>query len=69
MKKDYKIPNVIHKFNTSECIFLLAPTSVSAVVSITGFGLLTIPKSAGVTGIFALSGELFQEIVMNKNEK
>ena len=65
--KKYKTLNTI--LESVDSIVIIAATSTSITLSITGFGLIILPISAGIACTLSLGNKLLHEIIINKYNK
>ena len=66
-KKNYKTLNTI--LESVDTIGIIGATSTSRTLSITGFGLIFLPVSAGIECTLSLANKVLQKIIMNKCTK
>ena len=65
--KNYKILNTI--LESVDSIVIIAATSTSITLSITGIGLIILPISAGVACALSLGNKILHKIIINKYNK
>ena len=65
--KNYKTLNTI--LESVDSIVIVAATSTSITLSITGFGLIILPISAGIACTLSLGNKLLHKIIINKYNK
>ena len=65
--KNYKTLNTI--LESIDSIVIIAATSTSITLSITGFGLIILPISAGIACTLSLGNNLLHKIIINKYNK
>ena len=65
--KYYNFPNTI--LESVDTIVIIAATSTSTTLSITGIGLIFVPKSAGIACTLSLANKVLHKIILNKNFK
>ena len=65
--KNYKTLNTI--LESVDSIVIIAATSTSITLSITGFGLIILPISAGIACTLSLGNKLLHKIIINKYNK
>ena len=62
--KNYKTLNTI--LGSVDSIVIIGATSTSITLSITGIGLIVLPKSAGIACTLSLGNKLIHKLIMNK---
>ena len=62
--KNYKTLNTV--LESVDSIVIIATTSTSITLSVTGVGLIILPISAGIACILSLSNKILHELVINK---
>ena len=62
--KNYKTPNTI--LEPVDSIVIIATTSTSITLSITGIGLIVLPISAGIACTLSLGNKLLHKVIINK---
>ena len=65
--KNYKILNTI--LESVDSIVIIATTSTSITLSITGIGLIVLPISAGIACALSLGNKILHKLVINKYNK
>ena len=65
--KNYKILNTV--LESVDSIVIIAATSTSITLSITGVGLIILPISAGVACALSLGNKILHKIIINKYNK
>ena len=65
--KNYKTLNTI--LESVESIVIITATSTSITLSITGFGLIILPISAGIACTLSLGNKILHKIIINKYNK
>ena len=65
--KNYKFLNTI--LESVDSIVIIAATSTSISLSITGFGLIILPISAGIACALSLSNKVLHKLIINKYNK
>ena len=65
--KNYKTLNTI--LESVDSIVIIAATSTSITLSITGIGLIVLPISAGIAGGLSLGNKILLKIIINKYSK
>ena len=65
--KNYKTLNTI--LESIDSIVIIAATSTSITLSITGVGLSILPISAGIACILSLGNKVLHKLIINKNNK
>ena len=65
--KNYKTLNTV--IESVDNIVIIAATSTSISLSITGFGLNILPISAGIACALSLSNKVLHELIINKYNK
>ena len=65
--KNYKTLNTV--LESVDSIVIIAATSTSIALSVTGFGLVILPISAGIACGLSLGNKTLQKLVINKNNK
>ena len=65
--KNYKILNTI--LESVDSIVIIAATSTSITLSITGIGLIILPISAGVACALSLGNKILHKLIINKYNK
>ena len=69
-KKKYKNYKTLNKVLESvDSIVIIAATSTSITLSITGIGLIILPISAGIAGSLSLGNKILHKLIINKNNK
>ena len=69
-KKRYKnLKNLNTVLESVDSIVIIAATSTSITLSITGIGLIILPKTAGTACTLALGNKILQELIINKYNK
>ena len=65
--KNYKTLNTI--LESVDSIVIIAPTSTSVTLSITGIGLIILPISAGIACTLSLGNKILHKLIINKYNK
>ena len=65
--KNYKTPNTI--LESIDKIVIIAATSTSITLSVTGIGLTILPISAGIACTLSLGNKVLHKIIINKYNK
>ena len=65
--KNYKTPNTI--LESVDSIVIIAASSTSITLSITGIGLIILPISAGIACGLSLGNEILHKLIINKYNK
>ena len=65
--KNYKSLNTISE--SVDSIVIIAPTSTSVTLSITGIGLIILPISAGIACTLSLGNKILHKLIINKYNK
>ena len=65
--KNYKTLNTI--FESVDSIVIIAATSTSITLSITGIGLIILPISAGIACALSLGNKILHKLIINKYDK
>ena len=65
--KNYKTPNTV--LESVDSIFIIGATSTSITISVTGFGLIILPKSAGIACTLSLGNKVLHKLIINKYNK
>ena len=65
--KNYKTLNTI--LESVDCIVIIGTTSTSITLSITGVGLIILPKSAGIACTLSLGNKVLHKLIINKYNK
>ena len=65
--KNYKTLNMI--IESVDSIIIIGATSTSITLSVTGVGLIILPKSAGIACTLSLGNKILQKIITNKYNK
>ena len=65
--KNYKTLNTI--LESVDSIVILAATSASITLSVTGVGLIILPISAGIACTLSLGNKILQKLIINKYNK
>ena len=65
--KNYKTLNTILK--SVDSIVIIAATSTSITLSVTGVGLIILPISAGIACVISLGNEVLHKLIINKHNK
>ena len=65
--KNYKTLNTVLEFVDS--IVIIGATSTSITLSVTGFGLIILPISAGIVCTLSLGNKILHKIIINKYNK
>ena len=65
--KNYKTPNTI--LESVDSIVIIAATSTSITLSVTGFGLVILPISAGIACGLSLGNKVLHKLIINKYNK
>ena len=65
--KNYKTLNTI--LESVDSIVIIAATSTSITLSITGFGLIILPISAGIACTLSLGNKILHKLILNKYNK
>ena len=65
--KNYKTLNTV--LESVDSIFIIGATSTSITLSITGIGLIFLPKSAGIACTLSLGNKILHRLVINKYNK
>ena len=65
--KKYKTLNTV--LESVDSIVIIAATSTSITLSITGIGLIILPISAGIACCLSLGNKILHKIIINKNNK
>ena len=65
--KNYKTLNTV--LESVDSIVILAATSTSITLSITGIGLIVLPMSAGVACAISLGNKILHKLIINKYNK
>ena len=69
-KKNYKIYKTLNTVLESvDSIVIIAATSTSITLSVTGIGLIVLPMSVGVACALSLGNKILQKIIINKYNK
>ena len=62
--KNYKTLNTV--LESLESIVIIGATSTSITLSVTGFGLIILPISAGIACILSLGNKILHKLIINK---
>ena len=65
--KNYKTLNTV--LESVDSIIIIAATSTSITLSITGIGLIILPISAGIACTLSLGNKILHKLIINKNNK
>ena len=65
--KNYKTLNTI--LESVDSIFIIAATSTSITLSVTGFGLIVLPISASIACILSLGNKILHKLIIKKYNK
>ena len=65
--KNYKTLNTV--LESVDSIVIIGATSTSITLSITGIGLIILPKSAGIACTLSLGNKILHKIIINKHNK
>ena len=65
--KSYKTINTV--LESVDSIIIIGATSVSITLSVTGIGLIVLPKSAGIACTLSLDSKVLHELITNKDNK
>ena len=65
--KNYKTLNTI--LDSVDSIVIIAATSTSITLSITGIGLIILPISAGIACTLSLGNKILHNLILNKHNK
>ena len=65
--KNYKTLNTV--LESVDSIVISATTSTSVTLSVTGFGLIILPISAGIACILSLGNKILHKLIINKYNK
>ena len=65
--KNYKTLNTV--LESVDSIVIIAATSTSIILSVTGFGLIILPISAGIACGLSLGNKVLHKLIINKNNK
>ena len=65
--KNFKTPNTI--LESIDSVVIIGATSTSKTLSITGFGLINIPISAGIACTLSLGNKILHKLIINKYNK
>ena len=65
--KNYKTLNTI--LESIDSIVIIGATSTSIILSLTGFGLVILPKSASIACTLSLGNKVLHKIIINKHNK
>ena len=65
--KNYKTSNTV--LESVDSIVIIAATSTSITLSITGIGLIILPKSAGIACTLSLGNKVLHKLIMNNYNK
>ena len=65
--KNFKTLNTI--LESVDSIVIIATTSTSRTLSITGIGLIILPKSAGIACTLSLGNKILHKLIINKHNK
>ena len=65
--KNYKILNTI--LQSVDSIVIIATTSTSITLSVTGIGLIVLPISAGIACTLSLGNKILHKLIINKYNK
>ena len=65
--KNYKTSNTV--LESLDSIIIIAATSTSITLSITGIGLIVLPISAGIAGGLSLGKKVLHKLIKNKYNK
>ena len=65
--KNYKTLNTV--LESKDSIVINAATSTSITLSVTGFGLIILPISAGIACTLSLGNKIIHKLIINKNIK
>ena len=65
--KNYKTLNTV--LESVDSIVIIAATSTSITLSVTGIGLIVLPISAGIACTLSLGNKILREIIINKYNK
>ena len=65
--KNYKTLNTV--LESVDSIIIIAATSTSITLSITGIGLIVLPISAGIACTLSLGNKILHKIIINKYNK
>ena len=65
--KNYKTLNTI--LESVDSIVIIAATSTSITLSVTGVGLIILPISAGIACALSLSNKVLHKLIINKHNK
>ena len=65
--KNYKTLNTI--LESVDSIVIIAATSTSITLSVTGIGLIVIPLSAGIACTLSLGNKILHKLIINKHNK
>ena len=69
-KKRYKNYNTLNTILESvDSIVIIAATSTSITLSISGIGLIILPLSAGIAGVLSLDNKILHKLIINKYKK
>ena len=66
-KRDIKILNTI--LESVDSVVIIAATSASITLSITGIGLIILPISAGIACTLSLGNKVLHKLIINKHNK
>ena len=67
--KNNKSKNRYKNYKTIDSIVIIGATSISTTLSITGVGLIILPKSPGSAGTLPLGNKVLHKIIINKYNK
>ena len=65
--KNYKTLNTV--LESVDSIVIIAATSTSITLSVTGMGLIILPISAGIAGTLSLGNKVLHKLIINKYNK
>ena len=65
--KNYRTLNTI--LESADCIVIIAATSTSITLSVTGIGLIVLPISAGIACGLSLGNKILHKLIINKYNK
>ena len=65
--KSYKTLNTV--LESVDSFFIIGATSTSITLSVTGFGLIILPISAGIACTLSLGNKILQKLIINKYNK
>ena len=70
LKQKYKKYKILNKMLQSvETIVIIAATSTSTTLSVTGIGWIVLPISAGIVCTYSLGNKVIHQLIINKYNK